>query len=46
MYVIDEEGLRVDQFAVDAASGILSYTNISLAVTPFGKYFLTSKLNI
>ncbi|EIM82151.1 3-carboxy-cis cis-mucoante lactonizing enzyme [Stereum hirsutum FP-91666 SS1] len=36
MYVIDEEGLRVDQFAVDAASGILSYTNISLAVTPFG----------
>lgn len=40
MYVIDEEGLRVDQFTVDAASGLLSYRNVSLAVTPFGNNLL------
>ncbi|KAJ7123746.1 3-carboxy-cis cis-mucoante lactonizing enzyme [Mycena epipterygia] len=36
LYVIDEEGLRVDQFTIDEASGSLDYTNVSLAVTPFG----------
>ncbi|KAJ7161093.1 3-carboxy-cis cis-mucoante lactonizing enzyme [Mycena filopes] len=36
LYVIDEEGLRVDQFAIDPARGSLAYTNLSLAVTPFG----------
>ncbi|KAJ7153419.1 3-carboxy-cis cis-mucoante lactonizing enzyme [Mycena crocata] len=35
-YLIDEEGLRVDQFSIDATSGSLDYTNVSLAVTPFG----------
>ncbi|KAJ6580217.1 3-carboxy-cis cis-mucoante lactonizing enzyme [Mycena sp. CBHHK59/15] len=35
-YLIDEEGLRVDQFTIDHASGSLDYTNVSLAVTPFG----------
>ncbi|KAJ7607507.1 3-carboxy-cis cis-mucoante lactonizing enzyme [Roridomyces roridus] len=36
LYVIDEEGLRVDQFTVDAPTGSLTYTSTSLAVTPFG----------
>ncbi|KAJ7455003.1 3-carboxy-cis cis-mucoante lactonizing enzyme [Mycena galericulata] len=36
IYVIDEEGLRVDQFTINEASGALDYTNVSLAVTPFG----------
>ncbi|KAJ7750895.1 3-carboxy-cis cis-mucoante lactonizing enzyme [Mycena metata] len=36
LYVIDEEGLRVDQFTVDPLNGSLDYTNLSLAVTPFG----------
>jgi carboxy-cis,cis-muconate cyclase len=36
IYVIDEEGLRVDQFTLDPADGALHYTNTSLAVTPFG----------
>ncbi|KAJ7827857.1 3-carboxy-cis cis-mucoante lactonizing enzyme [Mycena olivaceomarginata] len=36
LYLIDEEGLRVDQFTIDAAAGALHYTNTSLAVTPFG----------
>ncbi|KAJ7603324.1 3-carboxy-cis cis-mucoante lactonizing enzyme [Mycena polygramma] len=35
LYLIDEEGLRVDQFTIDPAAGSLTY-NISLAVTPFG----------
>lgn len=36
MYVIDEEGLRVDQFSLDASTGVIALTNLSLAVTPFG----------
>ncbi|KAF7369777.1 3-carboxy-cis,cis-mucoante lactonizing enzyme [Mycena venus] len=36
LYLIDEEGLRVDQFTIDAVGGALHYTNTSLAVTPFG----------
>jgi carboxy-cis,cis-muconate cyclase len=36
LYLIDEEGLRVDQFTIDAVAGALHYTNTSLAVTPFG----------
>ncbi|KAJ7903875.1 3-carboxy-cis cis-mucoante lactonizing enzyme [Mycena leptocephala] len=36
LYLIDEEGLRVDQFTINPAAGALDYTNVSLAVTPFG----------
>jgi carboxy-cis,cis-muconate cyclase len=36
LYLIDEEGLRVDQFTIDPVAGALHYTNTSLAVTPFG----------
>ncbi|KAJ6554439.1 3-carboxy-cis cis-mucoante lactonizing enzyme [Mycena capillaripes] len=36
LYLIDEEGLRVDQFTIDPAAGSLHFTNVSLAVTPFG----------
>ncbi|KAL1741528.1 3-carboxy-cis cis-mucoante lactonizing enzyme [Schizophyllum fasciatum] len=36
MYIIDEEGLRVDQFSLDGPSGELALTNKTLAVTPFG----------
>ncbi|KAJ6465794.1 3-carboxy-cis cis-mucoante lactonizing enzyme [Mycena sanguinolenta] len=36
IYVLDEEGLRVDQFTVTPATGALHYTNTSLAATPFG----------
>ncbi|KAF5393003.1 hypothetical protein D9757_001314 [Collybiopsis confluens] len=36
LYLIDEEGLRVDQFSLDASTGALEYTNLSLAITPFG----------
>jgi carboxy-cis,cis-muconate cyclase len=36
MYVIDEEGLRVDQFSVNASTGAIALTNVSLPVTPFG----------
>ncbi|KAJ7457062.1 3-carboxy-cis cis-mucoante lactonizing enzyme [Mycena latifolia] len=35
-YLIDEEGLRVDQFTIDQVAGSLNYTDVSLAVTPFG----------
>ncbi|KAJ7293168.1 3-carboxy-cis cis-mucoante lactonizing enzyme [Mycena rebaudengoi] len=35
-YLIDQDGLRVDQFTINNASGSLDYTNVSLAVTPFG----------
>ncbi|KAK7055513.1 3-carboxy-cis,cis-mucoante lactonizing enzyme [Favolaschia claudopus] len=35
-YLIDEEGLRVDQFTIDPEEGALHFTNTSLAVTPFG----------
>ncbi|KIK67800.1 hypothetical protein GYMLUDRAFT_81328 [Collybiopsis luxurians FD-317 M1] len=36
LYLIDEEGLRVDQFSLDASTGALDYTNLSLPITPFG----------
>lgn len=36
LYVIDEEGLRVDQFKLDASTGALALTDMSLAITPFG----------
>ncbi|KAJ4479300.1 3-carboxy-cis cis-mucoante lactonizing enzyme [Lentinula aciculospora] len=36
LYLIDEEGLRVDQFNLDASTGALAFTNLSLAITPFG----------
>ncbi|KAJ3775443.1 3-carboxy-cis cis-mucoante lactonizing enzyme [Lentinula raphanica] len=36
LYLIDEEGLRVDQFKLDASTGALTFTNLSLAITPFG----------
>ena len=36
-YLIEEEALRVEQFALDPNSGLLSPTNVSLPVTPFGK---------
>ncbi|KAJ3902584.1 3-carboxy-cis cis-mucoante lactonizing enzyme [Lentinula edodes] len=36
LYVIDEEGLRVDQFKLDASTGALALTDRSLAITPFG----------
>ncbi|KAJ7190700.1 3-carboxy-cis cis-mucoante lactonizing enzyme [Mycena pura] len=36
LYLIDEEGLRVDQYTIDDASGALRFTDSSLAVTPFG----------
>ncbi|KAF7314208.1 3-carboxy-cis,cis-mucoante lactonizing enzyme [Mycena kentingensis (nom. inval.)] len=35
-YLIDEEGLRVDQFSINSATGDLLFTNVTLAVTPFG----------
>jgi carboxy-cis,cis-muconate cyclase len=38
LYLIDEEGLRVDQFTINPAAGALHYTNVSLAVTPFGMF--------
>jgi carboxy-cis,cis-muconate cyclase len=37
-YLIDEEGLRVDQFSINHASGSLDYTNVTLEVTPFGNH--------
>ncbi|KAL1761311.1 3-carboxy-cis cis-mucoante lactonizing enzyme [Schizophyllum commune] len=36
MYVIDEEGLRVDQFMLNTTTAGLTITNKTLAVTPFG----------
>ncbi|KAJ7051585.1 3-carboxy-cis cis-mucoante lactonizing enzyme [Mycena amicta] len=36
LYLIDEEGLRVDQFKISPSTGALVFTNTSLAVTPFG----------
>ncbi|KAL1671474.1 3-carboxy-cis cis-mucoante lactonizing enzyme [Schizophyllum commune] len=36
MYVIDEEGLRVDQFMLNTTTAELKITNKTLAVTPFG----------
>ncbi|KAF7296835.1 3-carboxy-cis,cis-mucoante lactonizing enzyme [Mycena indigotica] len=36
LYLIDEEGLRVDQFAISQSRGALEFTSVSLAVTPFG----------
>ncbi|KAL1689631.1 Lactonase, 7-bladed beta-propeller-domain-containing protein [Schizophyllum commune] len=36
MYVIDEEGLRVDQFMLNTTTAELTITNKTLAVTPFG----------
>ena len=36
MYVIDEEGLRVDQFVLNTTTAELTITKKTLAVTPFG----------
>ncbi|KAJ7596934.1 3-carboxy-cis cis-mucoante lactonizing enzyme [Mycena floridula] len=36
LYVIDEEGLRVDQFSLNTDTGSIGLTNTTLAVTPFG----------
>ncbi|TRM61230.1 3-carboxy-cis cis-mucoante lactonizing enzyme [Schizophyllum amplum] len=46
MYLIDEEGLRVDQFALDSSTAQLTITNKTLAVTPFGVSVTRQRLRI